>query len=49
MNQLGAPTVQMLWDIEQSKQLKARYFRLLDTKEWDAFECNVRRRDRHGI
>jgi ketosteroid isomerase-like protein len=26
-----------LWDIEQIKQLKARYFRLLDTKDWDAF------------
>lgn len=37
MEQLGAPTVQMLWDIEQIKQLKARYFRLLDTKDWDAF------------
>jgi ketosteroid isomerase-like protein len=32
-----APSVQMLWDIEQIKQLKARYFRLLDTKDWDAF------------
>lgn len=31
------PTAQMLWDIEQIKQLKARYFRLLDTKDWDAF------------
>jgi len=31
------PTVQMLWDIEQIKQLKARYFRLLDAKDWDAF------------
>ncbi len=30
-------TVQMLWDIEQIKQLKARYFRLLDTKDWDGF------------
>ena len=30
-------TVQMLWDIEQIKQLKARYFRLLDAKDWDAF------------
>jgi ketosteroid isomerase-like protein len=28
---------QQLWDIEQIKQLKARYFRLLDTKDWDAF------------
>ena len=32
-----AVTVQMLWDIEQIKQLKARYFRFLDTKDWDAF------------
>ena len=31
------PTVEQLWDIEQIKQLKARYFRLLDTKDWDAF------------
>jgi 3-hydroxyisobutyrate dehydrogenase-like beta-hydroxyacid dehydrogenase len=31
------PTAQMLWDIEQIKQLKARYFRLIDTKQWDAF------------
>jgi ketosteroid isomerase-like protein len=30
-------TLQMLWDIEQIKQLKARYFRLLDAKDWDAF------------
>jgi SnoaL-like domain len=30
-------TVQMLWDIEQIKQLKARYFRLLDAKDWEAF------------
>lgn len=31
------PTVQMLWDIEQIKQLKARYFRLIDTKDWERF------------
>jgi ketosteroid isomerase-like protein len=31
------PTVEQLWDIEQIKQLKARYFRFLDTKDWDAF------------
>ncbi|HEY6533450.1 MAG TPA: NAD(P)-binding domain-containing protein [Acidimicrobiales bacterium] len=31
------PTAQMLWDIEQIKQLKARYFRFIDTKQWDAF------------
>lgn len=33
----GTPSVQTLWDIEQIKQLKARYFRLLDTKDWDGF------------
>lgn len=27
----------MLWDIEQIKQLKARYFRFLDAKDWAAF------------
>jgi SnoaL-like protein len=32
------PSVDQLWDIEQIKQLKARYFRHLDTKDWDAFE-----------
>jgi hypothetical protein len=31
------PTVEMLWDVEQIKQLKARYFRFLDTKDWVAF------------
>ena len=31
------PSLEQLWDIEQIKQLKARYFRLLDTKDWDAF------------
>ena len=36
-DELDAPTMQMLWDIEQIKQLKARYFRLLDTKDWDRF------------
>jgi hypothetical protein len=30
-----AATVQALWDIEQIKQLKARYFRLLDMRQWD--------------
>jgi uncharacterized protein (TIGR02246 family) len=29
--------VQRLLDIEDIKQLKARYFRSLDTKDWDAF------------
>jgi hypothetical protein len=28
---------QQLWDIEQIKQLKARYFRFLDTRNWDGF------------
>ena len=37
MSQGVTPSVQALWDIEQIKQLKARYFRLLDTKDWDAF------------
>ena len=36
MDQPDAPTAQMRWDIEQIKQLKARYFRLLDTKDWDS-------------
>ena len=27
-----------LWDIEQIKQLKARYFRLMDTKDWDRWK-----------
>jgi hypothetical protein len=31
------PTTQQLWDIEQIRQLKARYFRFLDTKDWDSF------------
>ncbi len=33
----GEITVQMLWDIEQIKQLKARYFRMIDTKDWEGF------------
>jgi hypothetical protein len=32
-----ATKVQRLLDIEAIKQLKARYFRLIDTKDWDAF------------
>ena len=32
------PSAERLWDVEQIKQLKARYFRYLDTKDWDAFE-----------
>jgi ketosteroid isomerase-like protein len=31
------PTTQTLWDMEQIKQLKARYFRLLDSKDWEGF------------
>ena len=30
-------SVELLWDIEQIKQLKARYFRFLDAQDWDAF------------
>jgi hypothetical protein len=30
-------SLQRLLDIEEIKQLKARYFRLLDAKEWDAW------------
>jgi hypothetical protein len=33
-----ADLVQKLWDIEQIKQLKARYFRLMDTKDWEAWK-----------
>jgi hypothetical protein len=29
--------LQRLWDIEQIKQLKARYFRFIDGKEWANF------------
>jgi hypothetical protein len=32
-----AAKVQQLLDIEAIKQLKARYFRLIDTKDWAAF------------
>jgi ketosteroid isomerase-like protein len=32
-----AAAVQQLADIEAIKQLKARYFRLIDTKDWTAF------------
>jgi hypothetical protein len=32
-----ADDVSELRDIEEIKQLKARYFRLVDTKEWDAW------------
>ena len=33
------PSIEQLWDIERIKQLKARYFRYLDTKDWKAFEA----------
>ena len=39
---------QRLWDIEQIKQLKARYFRFVDTRDWPAVialfhpECEMR-------
>lgn len=29
--------VQTLWDIEQIKQLKSRYFRAVDGRDWDLF------------
>jgi hypothetical protein len=29
--------IQELWDMEQIRQLKGRYFRLLDAKDWTAF------------
>lgn len=32
-----AGLVQRLWDIEQIKQLKARYWRFLDQRDWDGF------------
>jgi SnoaL-like domain len=34
----GSDVAQQLWEIEQIKQLKARYFRLMDTKDWDAWK-----------
>lgn len=30
-----AAQVAALWDLEQLRQLKARYFRAVDTKDWD--------------
>ena len=33
----GDAAVQRLLDVEELKRLKARYFRTLDRKEWDAF------------
>jgi hypothetical protein len=34
-NGMSMEPAQVLWEIEQIKQLKARYLRLLDTKAWD--------------
>jgi len=33
----SADALQRLLDIEEIKQLKARYFRLMDTKDWDGW------------
>jgi ketosteroid isomerase-like protein len=33
----GMDPAQALWEMEQVKQVKARYFRFLDAKDWDAF------------
>ncbi len=33
----AAAALQRLLDIEEIHQLKARYFRLMDTKDWDGF------------
>jgi hypothetical protein len=33
-----AQLLQRLWDLEEIKQLKARYFRLMDTKQWDQWK-----------
>ena len=30
---------EQLWEIEQIKQLKARYFRYLDTKQWAKYRA----------
>ena len=35
MSEPGRSAADILLDIEQIKQLKARYFRLMDTKRWD--------------
>ena len=37
-------SLQMLLDIEQIKQLKARYFRFVDAKEWDDVGSGLRGR-----
>ena len=36
---VAPPPEQALADIEAIRQLKARYFRFLDTKDWDRFEA----------
>ena len=35
----GTDSVRQLLEIEAIKQLKARYFRFIDTKQWDDFEA----------
>src|SRR5579871_6553114 len=38
----GGPRVDKciaLWEIEQIKKLKARYFRLMDTKQWERYRA----------
>jgi hypothetical protein len=39
--------LQRLQDIEAIKQLKARYFRCVDTHDWDAFADEVLADDIH--
>ena len=41
-------TVERLDAIEAIKQLKARYFRCMDTKDWDGLRAGVRARRRDG-
>ena len=36
-SQVMSDPLQQLLDIEAIKQLKARYFRCMDTKDWDGF------------
>jgi hypothetical protein len=38
---------QMLWDIEQIKQLKARYFRFMDTRNWEEHRTSFTEDCRH--
>ena len=41
-------TVDELLAIEEIKQLKARYFRCVDTKDWEGFGAGVRGRRGHA-